>query len=138
VDLLATVAGLLGVKLPENAGEDSYNILPALLGQNRDQPIREATVHHAASGRFAIRKGDWVLIDGPSGDDNGPRGEPAWFKKKRSYQPHALPGELYNLGQDLAQRRNLYAEHPDKVRELKGLLEKYQRAGRSTPGVPSK
>ena len=29
---------------------------------NSAAPIREATVHHAASGKFAIRKGDWVLI----------------------------------------------------------------------------
>ncbi len=138
VDFMATVAAVLGAKLPDAAGVDSYNLLPALLGQKLDKPIREATVHHAASGRFAIRRGDWVLIDGPTGDDNGPRGEPPWFKQERGYTPHNLPGELFDVRQDLSERRNLYAEHPDTVSELKTLLEKYKRDGRSTPGAPQK
>jgi hypothetical protein len=43
---------------------------------------------------------------------------------------------LYDLRQDLAERRNLCAERPEKVAELKELLEKYKREGRSTPGAP--
>jgi len=135
VDFMATAAALLGVKLPENAGEDSYNILPALLGQKTNGPIRDATVHHSAKGRFAIRKGDWVLIDSPAGNDNK---EPDWFKQERGYQPHNQPCELYDLRQDIAERRNLCAERPEKVDELKGILERYKRDGRSTPGPPQK
>jgi arylsulfatase A len=134
VDLLATVAAMLGAKLPDDAGEDSFNILPALRGQRRDQPLRPATVHHAASGKFAIRRGDWVLLDAPTGDDNGGperRGEPQWLKDQHGYQPHSQPGELYNLAQDLAQRDNLYAQKPEIVRELNDLLAKYQREVRS-------
>lgn len=131
VDFLATVASLVGAKLPDNAGEDSYDILPALRGEKLPQPIREATVHHAASGAFAIRRGDWVLIDAPSGDDNRLKGEPKWFKDQRGYEAHDFPGELYNVRTDLPQRQNLYAAQPDKVRELRELLEKYKRDGRS-------
>ena len=134
VDFLATVAAILGAKLPDDAGEDSYNILPALRGETIAQPIRPATVHHAASGRFAIRRGNFVLIDGPTGDDNGGpqrRGEPQWFKDQRGYEPHDQPGELYNLAKDISERDNLYAQEPEKVRELKELLGKYQREGRS-------
>lgn len=135
VDFMATVAALLGARLPDNAGEDSFNMLPALLGREHRSPLREATVHHSAKGHFAIRKGNWVLIDCPSGDDNK---EPDWFKKERGYEPHNQPCELYDLRQDLAERRNLCAERPEKVRELKELLEKYKRDGRSTPGQPQK
>jgi arylsulfatase A-like enzyme len=135
VDLMATVAALLGAKLPENAGEDSVSILPVLLGEKTTVPLREATVQHSASGKFAIRKGDWVLIDAPSGDDNGRRGETEWFRQVRGYTAHQQPGELYNLREDLAQRHNLYAEQPELVRTLKALLEKYKRDGRSTPGA---
>ncbi|HEY2411747.1 MAG TPA: arylsulfatase, partial [Pirellulaceae bacterium] len=141
VDFLATLAALLGTKLPDDAGEDSYNILPALrnekpkLGEGLPAPpIRPATVHHAASGKSAIRQGDWVFLDAPTGDDNGPpnrRLEPQWFKDQRGYQPHNHPGELYNLSTDLSQRHNLYADHPDKVRDLKALLTQYQQQGRS-------
>jgi arylsulfatase A-like enzyme len=135
VDLMATVAAILGVKLPDSAGEDSYNVLPALLGERRDRPIRPATVHHSGSGHFAIRQGNWVFIDHPTGDDNR---EPEWFKLQRGYVPHGEPGELFDLRADLPERRNLYGDHPDVVRELKGLLESYKRSGRSTPGAAQK
>jgi arylsulfatase A-like enzyme len=133
VDFMATVAALIGAKLPDNAGEDSFNILPVLLGERYTSPIREATVHHAASGKFAIRRGDWVLVDARTGDDNAKRGEPEWLKKERGYEAHNQPGELFNVKQDLSERRNLYAEQPEKVRELKALLEKYKVEGRSRP-----
>jgi arylsulfatase A-like enzyme len=136
VDLLRTAATILGEQLPDTAGEDSHNILSALLGQSG--PIRRATIHHAASGRFAIRRGDWVLINAPTGDDNGRRGEPDWLKQERGYKPHNQPGELYNLREDLIERNNLYADRPEIVAELKALLEKQIADGRSTPGAPQK
>ncbi len=54
VDFIATVAAIVGDKLPDNAAEDSVNVLPVLLGEQRPSPIREATVHHSAqvSSRF--------------------------------------------------------------------------------------
>jgi arylsulfatase A-like enzyme len=136
VDFMATVAAILGAKLPDNAAEDSVNVLPVLLGEKLSATAREATVHHSASGKFAIRKGDWVLIDAPGGDDNGARGEPQWLKEKRGYTKHDQPGELFNVHDDLAERHNYFAEKPGLVRELKSLLEKYKADGRSTPGAP--
>lgn len=135
VDLLATVAALLGTTLPSNAGEDSVNALPALLGATDSGPARVATVHHAASGRLALRRGDWVLIDAPTGDDNGAaRGEPAWLKQARGYAVHTQPGELFNLRADLPERTNRFADEPALARELRDLLDRYKREGRSTPG----
>ncbi len=55
-------------------------------------------------------------------------------ERARLLPSHTQPGELYNLRDDLAQRRNLYAEQPERVRELKSLLAKYIDEGRSTPG----
>jgi len=136
VDFIATVAAILGEQLPDNAAEDSVNVLPVLLGERLTAPVREATVHHSAQGKFAIRKGDWVFIDAPSGDDNGRHGEPQWLKDERGYTQHPHRGELFNLREDLAQRHNRYAEKPELVHDLKTLLEKYINEGRSTPGTP--
>ena len=138
VDLMATVAAIVGTKLPANAGEDSVSLLPLLQGEKLNRPLREATVHHAASGKFAIRKGEWVLIDAPSGDDNNAKGEPQWLKDERGYTRHTLPGELFNVRDDVGERRNQLAEHPEIARELKALLEKYRREGRSTAGPAQK
>ena len=66
-DLLATVAEIVGATLPLEAGEDSYSLLPILLGESLDAPLREATVHHSYHGLFSIRQrpmeadpGTWV------------------------------------------------------------------------------
>lgn len=138
VDFMATVAAILGLELPDNAAEDSVNILPALLGERLTAPLREATVHHSVRGKFAIRQGDWVLIDAPSGDDNGANGEPGWQKEERGYTPHEYPGELFDLGEDLVQRHNRYGEQPEVVNKLRALLKKYVDEGRSTPGEPQR
>jgi arylsulfatase A-like enzyme len=138
VDLMATLAAMLNVKLPVDAGVDSVNILPALLGEKRKAPLREATVHHSAQGKFAIRRADWVLILAPTGDDNNKRGEPEWFQKDRGYSSHTEAGELFNLAIDPTQKDNRYAAEPEKVNELAALLERYVTEGRSTPGPRQK
>lgn len=129
-DLMTTCAALTGARLPDDAGEDSYNILPALLGQKLAKPIREATVLHSSRGQLAIRQGPWLFIDHRTGENSR---EPDWFKKERAYQPHQFPGELYNLSNDLAEHNNLYGERPDVAQKLKALLEKYKAEGRSAP-----
>lgn len=131
VDFMATWAALLGVKLPVDTAEDSWDIRPALFGEPLAHPAREATVLHGGGGNFAIRQGDWVLIDSPSADGNH---EPEWFKRERNYTTNDYAGELYNLRDDLAQRDNLYEKRPEVVQRLKALLLKYKADGRSTPG----
>ena len=64
MDLMATTAAIVGKKLPAKAGEDSFNILPVLLGEKLTAPVREATVLHSYDGSFAIRQGPWRLATG--------------------------------------------------------------------------
>ena len=79
-----------------------------------------------------MRRGDWVFIDAPSGDDNE---EPEWFKTERGYVAHDHPGELFDLGADPSERENLYAERADVVSELSQLLGAAR--GKSAAGGPS-
>lgn len=97
-----------------------------------EQVPREAAVFAGVSGKPAIQQGDWLLIAAPTGRENPePRGEPEWFRQQRGYQAHDQPDELYNLREDLAQRRNRCADEPERVKMLLALLERYQREGRS-------
>ncbi|MCZ7645556.1 MAG: arylsulfatase [Planctomycetota bacterium] len=121
-DLLPTCAEILGRPLPEGAGEDGVSLLPLLRGE--DAEVRAFAVHHSAKGTYAIRRGAWVYIDAPSGDDNR---EPDWFKAERGYASHDRPGELFNLNDDLAERVNRHAERPDLVKELAALLDGVKR-----------
>ena len=126
-DLLATMAEVLGQKLPADAGEDSVSMLPNLIGESK-QPVREAVVHHSINGTFAIRQGKWKLIDAPhSGGWSRPK--PA---QKALYKD--LPKiQLYDLKKDPAESRNVSVENPSIVKKLKTLLEKYREDGRSVP-----
>ncbi len=123
-DLMATSAEIAGAKLPDNAGEDSVSILPALLG-TASGPLREAVVHHSIRGNFAIRQGPWKL---DLCQDSG-----GWSKGA----PVDTPGQLYDMSKDVGERANESAQHPEIASRLTALLEKYVKDGRSTPGPPS-
>lgn len=122
-DLMATLAAIWGAKLPESAGEDSFNILPLLRGE--DRPIREQAVNCSSNGLPSVRAGSWKLILGP--------GSGGWSKGG-----DGQPVQLYNLESDLGETRNLAAEQPARVAEMKALMETLIVRGRSTPGAIQK
>lgn len=128
-DLFATIAGLTGARLPDDAAEDSYDIGPALFGRNRrSRPIREATVHHSINNEYALRQGDWVLVDSPRGAHGN--GEPAWWRERYGIPKPDQP-ELFNLKEDPRESRNLATQHPERMKQMRALLERYKQEGRS-------
>ncbi len=130
-DLMGTVAAITGYNLQDSEGEDTYNIMPVLISEQSNEPLREATVHHSIDGSFAIRQGDWKLAMCVG---SGGWSFPASSDKAAL---DTLPKiQLYNLRIDPEEANNLQAEHTQKVEELKSLLTKYIKDGRSTPGTP--
>lgn len=127
-DLMATAADIVGDTLPDSAGEDSYSLLPVLLSQEYESPLREATVHHSINGSFAIRKGKWKLIFCPG---SGGWSDPEPDKAREMDLPLI---QLYNLNKDVAETNNLAGKHPEVVKELTELMRQYVKKGRSTPG----
>ena len=127
---MATVAAIVGTELPEDAGEDSYNILPVLPGNATSGPIREATVHHTASGRFAIRRASGCSSIRPRATITA---NPTGSSQSAGQHAHDKPGELFDLSHDISEHHNLYAKNPAEVQRLKALLEKYRSEKRSAP-----
>jgi len=121
VDIMATVAGAAGAKLGNEMAEDSYDLTPVLTGKQGNEALREATIYHSAAGMFAIRKGKWKLIDGKGsgGRTKVPKDDPKT--------------QLYDMEADVSETTNVYEKHPEVVKELKALLEKYKSASRSIP-----
>jgi arylsulfatase A len=118
-DIIATLAEIMGVSLPPEAGEDSYSLLALLKGE--DNPVRENAVSTSVYGLLSLRSVSWKLILGQGsgglllgGDDE--------------------PVQLYDLASDLGETNNLAGEMPDRVSEMKTLMEKLISDGRSTPG----
>ena len=129
-DVMATCAAMSGAVLPNNAAEDSFDLLPMLLGKESDEQTRPYTLHQTISLALAIRKGPWKYLDhrGSGGNDY----------EKSVLKPFDIPdsapeapGQLYNLEADPGETVNLYFENPDIVRELKALLESSKAQGRS-------
>ena len=127
-DFMATCAGITGAGLNAGEAEDSVSILPLLQG-NTNAPVRNFAIHHSCNGKFAVRKGDWILIDSPGGGDVP---EPDWFRQQRGYESHHYPAELFDLNTDISERRNCYAEQPEIVAELAEILSQAKSSGHST------
>ncbi|MBD3378334.1 sulfatase-like hydrolase/transferase [candidate division KSB1 bacterium] len=124
-DMLATFAAIVDEELPENAGEDSYNILPVLLGQDYDKPLRQATVIEDR----AIIQWPWKLILGSGYGNLHVRYSEKLQAEKRAEEN--IGGGLFNLQDDPLETRNLYDQHPEKVKRLTRLLESYRSRGYS-------
>ena len=123
-DFLATLAEMLGVELPADAGEDSASFFAALTGGKTE---RGPIIHHSASGQFAIRDGSWKLIvNGASGPSNG-------SKKKSSRRGAGQRYELYDLQTDPSEASNAADAYPDRVKSMAEMLERI-KFGPSTGG----
>lgn len=114
-DLLATFAEVLGARLPDNAGEDSFSLLPLLRGG--DQPVREQAVSCAAGGVPGLRQGSWKLVLAPDAKAQ-------------------TPVHLFHLATDPGETNNLAATEPARVTRLQALMDRFIADGRSTPGAP--
>lgn len=133
-DVMATVAEMVDADLSDNSGEDSFSMLPAMLGNDKE-PIRPYILQQGFGGKrwLAIRKGKWkYLAHKGSGGNNY-----AKHKMLKQYQLPELapdaPGQLYDLEKDPGETKNLSLEFPSVVKELKELLAKSMKDGRSAP-----
>ena len=127
VDFFSTFADILGVDYPDSAGEDSVSNLPLWSGSQ--DSIREAIVHHTLFGYYSLRKNDWKLeLCAGSGSNNHPM--------EGADSAGLPPMQLYNLRTDIRERINCFEEYPEVADELKRILIKYIKEGRSTPGEP--
>lgn len=135
-DLMATCAAVVGRDLPNDAAEDSYDMLPVLLGEQRGAPLRPYLIQQTTGRTLSIRVGDWKYIDhAGSGGNDYDSTDARW-----SMKPFALPdtdpgapGQLYNLAADPGETTNLFSRHPEVVTRLKAMLDASVRKGRSAP-----
>ena len=116
-DLLATLSGIINKPLQNGSGEDSYNMLPAYLGTDKNKQIRDFTIHHSLEGFFSIRKGKWKLTTNVG---SGGFTMPVYGVSNKD----SKTGTLFNLSQDIKEQNNLYNKFPDVVSELSKLLQK--------------
>lgn len=127
-DLMATMADVLDVKLPDTCAEDSVSNLP-LWKDPKGAEVRKDIVHQSIDGSLSIRRGQYKLELCPG---SGGWSDPVPGKE----DPEAPRFQLYDLSVDISERRNVIEEHLELASELKETLKGYIENGRSTPGAP--
>ena len=125
IDLFATLAAAAGAALPPGSAPDSYDLLP--VWRDGAPNPRRTLVHNTMKDVYALRHEQWLLVAAPSGTHSP---VPEWFAKAEGLPgPHGQPGELFDLGKDPGQRRNLHADHPEVVAELTAKLNDLRAKG---------
>jgi arylsulfatase A len=132
-DIMPTCAHIVNAKLPVDAAEDGYSMLPELLGKQGDKPIREYMLQQTNTLELSIRHEKWKYLDhkGSGGNDYSLRG--IWGMKEYAIgdrDPDA-PGQLYNLEDDPGETNNLYSKYPEIVDEMKSKLTYFKESDRS-------
>ena len=118
VDFFPTFLDLVKGKQPQNQVLDGYSMLPALT-ENKFDLEREVFTHypvyHHEQPMSALRKGDWKIIE------------------------NLVSGQfdLYNLKYDVNEMTDLKFSYPEKLTQMKTLLQKWQTNTGARNPVPN-
>ena len=119
-DFYPTLLQLAGLPLKPEQHLDGVSFLPLLKGERRQRgkPLFWHYPHYSNQGSApngVIRDGDWKLIE--------------------RYEDGAV--ELYDLAQDIGEKHNLAARHPDKVKALREKLSAWRKEVGALMPVPN-
>ena len=115
-DLFATFGDMVGQELPNDAAEDSFSLLPILLGQ-ADRVANRDNVFILGNGKdtaVAVCGGKWKLV--------------VWYGDAQQ-QGH----ELYDLSSDPGEQIDLSKDYPEVVKHLADAYFAADAAGRTRP-----
>lgn len=112
IDLFASMAELVDEQLNTGVAVDSRDQLQSLLGQDpkgRDYIIKVAQT-------FSVSDGEWKYI--------APCDRTPYYAITHTETGNSPEEQLYNLHEDIGEKNNLASKYPEKVKELKEILEK--------------
>ncbi|MGA0407392.1 MAG: sulfatase family protein [Limisphaerales bacterium] len=116
VDIMPTLATVLGQTLPEGAAPDGKSFASVLKGDLQDKNgRRETLVLASGNGTMTLRDGHWKLIQGLG---SGGFSKPAKIKPTQG----GPIGQLYHLGRDPGEASNLFASEPQRVASMQEKL----------------
>ena len=107
IDFMPTFARLAGFEVPDDRVIDGVDQTELLLGKSKEG-ARDTFLYN----NNAVRQGRWKYL-------RAEHKVPGYARDKEREQVE----ELYDLEADIGERNNLAAQHPEKVRELKKLME---------------
>ena len=142
IDLLATLASLVGTSLTKEESPDSIDQLAEFMGK-AEKPLRDVLMISPNSPRhLVVRKGRWAYI--PAQDEGGFQGKKIGdhllggaaalpFTGQANsdvvdgkVRPDAPSEQLYDLENDPSQAVNVFDQNPEVVKDLRSLLAHYR------------
>ena len=139
VDMLATFMAITG---QSQDNSDSVNVLPAFIGNPKENIRKELLLAPKSKKHLSLRKGKWMYI--PAKGSGGFKGHKphhhAWGGapavafvggvnsdiENGKIKEDAPIGQLYNLEEDKYQTTNLYNQYPNIVKEMEIALNSYK------------
>jgi len=118
VDMVATFAEMLKVKLPAGSAPDSENCLNAWL--NKGGKGRDYLVLQNVNNNLSIESGNWKFIAAGKG--------PAYSALTNTEFGNLNQDQLYDLSTDIGEKVNVAAQHPEIVEKLRTKLEQIKTA----------
>jgi arylsulfatase A-like enzyme len=95
IDILPTLVGLAGGKLPTDRLLDGADIWPVLAGESDARPPHDSFLYYRGLKLEAVRQGPWKL--------------------------RLVSGELFNLDDDIGESTDVASAHPLVVRQLRKI-----------------
>jgi len=123
IDILPTIAEIIGVELPEDRIIDGRSILPLLEGRPGVKSPREAQYFYWGKALQAVRSGKWKMqfphaYRTLAGREGGTGGQPVAYSQAR------IGLELFDLESDIGETTNVADANPQVVARLTALAEK--------------
>jgi arylsulfatase A-like enzyme len=110
IDLLASLASLVGSNVKTNDSENLINTFTGKSAKGRKELVLEAI------SKTAFRQGDWVMIPPYSGA--------AVNSEVNIELGNSTEFQLYNLKEDIGQENNLAKSNPKKLKKMMASFEK--------------
>ena len=110
---------------PQQAAEDSISFLASALGNSASKG-RTSLISHSNHGEFAFRDGPWKLVFKLGGGN---------LQKSRGKPTIA---ELYDLENDIGEKRDLSQQQPEIVEQLTAKLSERIQRGASRADITSR
>jgi arylsulfatase A-like enzyme len=116
LDLQPTALAAAGGSIRKEWKLDGVNLLPHLTAKAKGRP--HETLYWRFGPQWAIRKGDWKLLQAPE--------EPLLPATALPEMPVG-PVHLYDLSVDTSESNDLSGKHPEKVKELRAAWEAWNK-----------
>lgn len=125
VDFMPTITRLVGAELPKHK-VDGKDIRPLMSGDPNAKSPHDALYFYWGNNLQAVRSGRWKLHFPHSyrtlaGRPGGTGGKPARYSQARTGLA------LFDLHNDIAEKCNVAAEHPEVVKRLSDMAKEFDR-----------